>query len=172
MPVEDAGEPHASKGDARFEGEAEGEREHVAVVAGAGAVDGAGEAVVRVEEDGEGFFRERRPDGFEEGVVEAAVGEAGGAEDDAADVWVGGGREAVDFGDDVGGRGGEREGGEGEESVSEFWRAADGFEFVVDGSRPGDAVVRAEEVEPGVREREDGGGDAVRVHEVELLVDG
>ena len=140
MPVEDAGQPHAREGDARFKREAQSEREHVAVVAGAGTVDGAREAVVRVEEDEERGRREGGPDGFEEGVVEAARGQAGGAEDDAADVCEGG-RQAVDLGDDVGGGRGEREGGEGVESVP--GTRADGFEFVVDFSRPRDPLVGA-----------------------------
>ena len=169
MPIEDAGQPHARKRDGRLHRESQREREHVAVLAGPGTVDGSREAVVRVQEDGQGSRFEGGPDGFEGRVVEAC-GEAGGAEDDAADVRVGGGGDAADLGHDGRGGGGEREGGEGVEAVP--GRRADGFEFVVDGSRPRCALFRAQKVEPGVRERDDGRRDAVRVHEAELLVYG
>lgn len=82
----------------------------MAVLVRAGAVEGGGEAVVRVEEDEKGVRLEGRPDGIERWVVETGT-EAGGAEDYAFDVGEGG--EAGDFLDDGLGRGGEGEGCEG-----------------------------------------------------------
>ena len=52
MSIEDAGEIHSCNGDGGFEGEAEGQRQHVAGFGeGGGAAEGGvGEAVVRMEE--------------------------------------------------------------------------------------------------------------------------
>ncbi|KAL9103267.1 MAG: hypothetical protein Q9187_009027, partial [Circinaria calcarea] len=51
-------------------------------------------------------------------------------------------------------------------------RCADGFHFVIDPSRRGSGSGGREEVEPGVRDGDDGGGNGVSFHEGEFAVDG
>ena len=100
--------------------------------------------------------------------VEGRVVEAGaqprGAEDEAFEQREGG--EAVHFGDEGGGRRAHGEGAEGEEAP--WVRGAEGVHVVVDGAGGGGGGGGGEEVEPGVGERDDGGGDGVLRHEGEL----
>lgn len=70
----------------------------MSVFASSGPVHGAGEAVVRVQEDEQLGAFESRPDGLQSGIVEA-LGEAGGTEDNSA--YMGQGIKALDHACDL-----------------------------------------------------------------------
>ncbi len=84
------------------------------VFASSRSVHGAGKAIMRVQEDEKAGAFQRRPDWLEGGVVEA-LGEPGGAEDDAAEMRQEG--NALDFTCDVRRGRGERKRREGVKTI-------------------------------------------------------
>lgn len=124
---------------------------------------------MRVHENRHGISFQCGPDRIQLGVVQTQA-EPRGADDDAADERAGGGK-ALDFRCGVCGCGrGEGEAAECADAVQAG--GADGVEFVVDFPGPAGRGVGWEEVQPGVREAEDGDGDVVRLHEREDVGDG